>query len=180
MKINKTITIILLLFIIISNSCKKKDTIDNIVPATQIGANTFGCIINGEICKTTFYKEKNFGINLFSNEGVTYSGWAGTQDSSMRFYAVTNEPNYSFIFNFKYDNGVGIYHTYNYSFVQYTCTLYANNSIYETDNTHIATIDITKSDLSKNMIAGTFEMELVNKKNEVIHVSEGRFDIQEK
>ncbi len=168
-------TIIFLLFIISLSACKKQNCLPDI---TANGANTLGFKLNGKVLKTSGYNSCGFGINLFDCTGVSYSGWAGTQDSSMMFSAKGADPYFSLHFDFKYDNGLGTYHSFNKTNVQYTCTLYANNEIYETDSMHIATINVTKADLLNSMIAGTFAMDLVNSKNEVVHVSDGRFDIK--
>ncbi len=46
---NNIITLLsLICFISITGCKKKKPTLDELVPKTHHGANTFGCLINGE------------------------------------------------------------------------------------------------------------------------------------
>jgi hypothetical protein len=50
MKPLKIILVLFCSFLLLSASCKKEKSnpIDNLPPATQTGANTFGCLVNGE------------------------------------------------------------------------------------------------------------------------------------
>jgi hypothetical protein len=53
MKPITSLSIIFIAFVLMASGCKKNNNsnnspIDQLPPATQIGANTFGCLINGQ------------------------------------------------------------------------------------------------------------------------------------
>jgi len=50
----KNILLLTISFFLLSSSCKKNkptNPVDQLPPETQTGANTFGCLINGEVFK---------------------------------------------------------------------------------------------------------------------------------
>jgi hypothetical protein len=174
MKTNKLITVLILfLTIIISNSCKKKDTIDNIVPATQIGANTFGCIINGQIVKVT---GKTGFLSNDGIDGVTYP-------EEFAIFVLTENPRRDLTIIIRFNHQPGIFSLYikDKNIVKLTDDVVANGTItggdnyYESNEKSIGTIQITRVDSA--VLAGKFTFDLYNSKGESIQLTDGRFDI---
>jgi hypothetical protein len=53
MKLITSLSIIFIAFVLMASGCKKNSNsnnspVDQLPPATQTGANTFGCLINGQ------------------------------------------------------------------------------------------------------------------------------------
>jgi hypothetical protein len=149
-------------------------------PATTTGANTFGCKVNGVVCATKIY--------AISGEGVTYTGWFGTQDSSLIIMARTKNPDFFFSFNFKYDTKTGVYvskgsggGTYCTAFYDYSngSTASIDDNTFYTDTANIATISVSSFDLIDKAVSGTFAMNVVNKFGKRVSITEGRFDIND-
>jgi uncharacterized protein YxeA len=174
MKTNKLITVLILfLTIIISNSCKKKVTIDTEVPATQIGANTFGCIINGEIIKV------NRPIGFLTTGGVD----AVAYPDEFSIFVVTQTNRRDIVINIRFGHQPGIFPIYikEKNFVTLVDDVVANGTItggdnyYESNEKSIGTIQITRVDSA--VLAGKFTFDLYNKKGESFQLTDGRFDI---
>jgi hypothetical protein len=170
--------IAIILFALSTNSCKKTNT-QTLPPATTSGANTFGCKVNGVVCSVKGYSNfSGFG----SGEGVSINGWF--QDSSMSLGAKLLNPNYNFSLNFKFNNIVGTYYTegnnnYMSEFNDYTNgSASMGNNTFNTTNTHKGKFVITKVDLVNEIIAGTFEMDVINDYGVIVHITDGRFDIK--
>jgi hypothetical protein len=180
-KMKSIIKITAILIIALSaNSCKKSNT-QTLPPATTIGANTFGCKVDGVVCSTNKYR--NDGI-MADGIGVHYTAWFS--DSCMIFTATTENPKYSFHFAFKYDGQNGTYFSegnnrYMCEFNDYNngSTASTNGNTYNTDENNKAKINVAKFNETTKTISGTFQMDVVNKSGKVIHITEGRFDIQQ-
>jgi hypothetical protein len=171
----------IIIFALIFNSCKKTN-IQTLPPATTSGANTFGCKVNGVVCSTNKYESGG----VFSDGiGVKLYGWAKSQDSSIKFNARTESPNYNFNIAFKYDGKLGTYYSegnnrYMCEFNDYSngSTASTNGNTYNTDDNHIAKINVTNFDSINAIISGTFEMNAINKGGTIVNITEGRFDIK--
>lgn len=64
---------ICLLFVILNTQCKKSSNatdVPGLPPATQIGANTFGCLINGVVFKPTTRNDLSLDLDLGFNNGI--------------------------------------------------------------------------------------------------------------
>jgi hypothetical protein len=176
----KTITLLLLSSIFISSSCKKNtptNTEEQLPPETHIGANTFGCKVDGKV-----YIASGSG-GLLASQKVRYN-YVGS-DSSINIFASNSESKFNFRISINYLGAIGIYLTKAYP---YTGTFYDdsngtlpnNSNIYETNISNIGRVNIKYfygSSSPMNGVSGTFEMEAVNANGKVINITEGRFDI---
>ena len=158
--------------------CKKKDNpepIDQLPPATQTGANTFGCLLNGQAWTP---KGNNGNSNYRLSYDPTYDG--GTFD--LRTYRYPNEgeePQYLIL----YSNNLSTTGTYSFknkirSRVRFSdhktnCNIasYDSLSTYSSSN-----LTVTKLDLNQGIISGTFEFILAKPGCDTIKVTNGRFD----
>jgi hypothetical protein len=173
--------IILFTIIIIAtqmSSCKKKTpTIDDIVPITQNGENTFACKINGKIVYTLGH------ANSLSTDGVEvnfYPLFFGLK-------AITEEPRNDFYFEIKYDGNLGSYpvlsrigsYKYNtslYMDVNHSGNIPGGTNTCQTVDSTKGCITITKN--NAKVFAGTFAFDMLAGDSSIVHITEGRFDIE--
>jgi hypothetical protein len=174
--------LILLLLTTFTLSCCNKDDntptnpIDQLPPATQIGANKVGCLVNGEVFLP---KGSNpFGSPIvnchyqYVNDTWNFSlGYSNNQQEHLRGINVASK-------------GVELQQGQTYPLV-----LQSNNSCYAsygrstipqyyTNNINIGELKITKLDQVNNIISGTFWFDAVNSNSEKVEIREGRFDMQ--
>jgi hypothetical protein len=155
--------------------------LEQLPEATQTGANTFGCLVDGEV----FIPKGN--IYYQAIEKQRYDENVG----SLRFLARNVKD---------FGNGIGIYiyiKNSAYSTGIYTDIAYtSNNSSYPgleivdksgdittvercfIDSTKSHFIEITKLDLENKIVSGLFEFTVVNEdKTDTIKITDGRFDL---
>jgi len=168
-------------------SCKKdppaepEPTEPVMPPATQIGANTFGCYIDGELFVA------NDGESVVSLPAVSGSFNESTKMLSIQGsrelertseFTTSDDVRFSCIV----DNGVNEYFQYveieeyvGYSsFGVLPCTYYHNKN-------GKGICRITHLDEEKNIISGTFYMDLINpdcEEDTLIKITDGRFDFR--
>ena len=177
--------IILILFSFLLVSCSKDNpfetptTQDQLPPATTVGANTVGCLVNGEVLLpkggrpfgppivTCYYQYLNGSYEF----GLGYSNDQQTILRSIDIY--TNK--------LQFVEG----QSYNLTINQPTNSAYAFFSLdagmlqgYRTDLQNVGQIKITKLDETNAIISGTFWFNAVKTTTgEIIHITEGRFDL---
>jgi hypothetical protein len=173
----KTITLLLLSSIFISSSCTKNTPApaeEQLPPETQIGANTFGCKVDGKI-----YTASGEG-GLLASEKV--SGGGPNSDSSILILASNSNQKFNLRLSVKYNGSLGLHFTSTYPyegafFDNSNGTLSNSSNTYETNSIHLGRVNIKYLNMT-NIAAGTFEMNAVNANGKVIHITEGRFDIR--
>lgn len=171
------------------SNCKKSSTtnpIDELPHETQTGANTFGCLVNGQAFKPggasmsggslrCFYQDLGTGIN-----GGYYFGVSGTfRDNSNgngNSVGIFTD-SFKIVANTKYKtlnrlkgNPYALYSSY------------TSNSPYqsfETDgNIYKGEFWIKKLDSFNQIVSGTFWFDAVNSSGQKVEVREGRFDMR--
>ncbi|MBG6110283.1 hypothetical protein H4V97_002519 [Flavobacterium sp. CG_23.5] len=150
---------------------KPKKPIDQLPPATQTGANTAGCLINGEaflpkgtgiILNCLYQDGLNFGLRITEN----------MNDTSRSIYISTLNQNLEIgkIYDLQeYNSKWG-------QFVVFTGGIGKDD--YRTTLTITGELKITNHNFSKAILSGTFWFDAVNSKGEKIQVREGRFDME--
>ena len=157
----------------LSLHCKKESELDKLPPATAIGANTFGCLLNG--------KAWPMGVKGSHYWDVSY------QNGILRItYAIKDDP-----FNIiskehvslrtEKIKGNGIYLV---PFNDYTKDFFSvefdDNSYFSADQINklgFASIVINRLDSINHFLSGTFEFSLFNESGtSQVKVSSGRFD----
>ena len=160
--------VLLLLLTTFTLSCCNNDDdnpqnpLDQLPPETQTGANTFGCLINGE----------PFVISNTSQQTAIYQG-GFLQFGAKGIYMVVLNPieigiNYQFM-----DLGQG----------QASAKYFKDPNPqlgchYEYSDTYEGIVRFTKIDTVNYTISGTFEFSTVNENCEDVKITNGRFDMQ--
>lgn len=177
--------LILIASLAIMASCKKEknlqDELAKLPPASQTGANTFGCLVNGKawvaqnqdcflLCDPSFklYYDYGFGGNIhiqaiFKNSKINMDQYIGFGMDS------TNSRTSFFYLDFKQHMGF----TYKNSHAGTDCKVI--KSLYN-EIAAYGIITLTRYDLQSGIISGTFEFTLTKPGCDTIKVTNGRFD----
>jgi hypothetical protein len=169
----KIIYLLFLLLIICLTSCNNDDdnnSGDTLPPETQTGANTVGCLVNGEV-----FLPKAEGINPAVVCNYEFIGrdqrGTGVKTVGVGTQRVNLEENETYILDKnEFDNGdfTGGGGAYSLS----SSDIYVTNSIVK------GTLTITRVDTSNSIISGTFWFDAINEQGEIVEIREGRFDYE--
>ena len=175
----KNLLLAFAMLLMVSN-CNKNDDdqptnpIDQLPPATQTGAQTFGCLINGEA-----FVPPSFGSNSPSafyqfvggayTLGISGGTGGGTELKSINLgcldMPLIEEINYNLL-EFVTGNYFGEYYLGG-----------GNGEIYSTTVNNPGTLTITRFDQDNFIISGTFEFTVVDNDGNEINITNGRFDM---
>ena len=134
-------------------------------PATQTGANTFGCLIDGKPFTATRQSPEGmsglsdgtvyYSINLsYSGLSINVTPWEEGSPIGIRI----NIPDFK---------GVGIYRDTEFLF----------NLLSVNPNTN-SYVNITKYE--RGILSGVFQAEIIRKNGDKVFITHGRFDLSEK
>src|SRR5690606_32899510 len=132
-------------------------------PATQTGANTFGCLINGEVM---IPNNSMYMSAIYQGGGVQISGETNKNGISQSILITVLEP---FTINQTYSL------TNKARFIKYS---EENTCYYDFEHCYEGNVKFTKIDQVNYIISGTFEFSTVNDECEVVHITDGRFDMR--
>jgi hypothetical protein len=170
---------LLLLFFLTNLSCKK----DGLTKETQSGANTFSCLIDGEIFKPA----KSEG-SLFNSDPVLYGGLSISDDYSIASITAAYKASYPqkyISIEIDHFHGIGEYLLSSQNNI-ITYTEYTTTDPFVVNYSSLHTLSgkvvITKDDRTKTILSGTFEFTATspNVPDRVITVTSGRFDLNYK
>jgi hypothetical protein len=183
-KIINILSIVLLT--IATNSCVKNTpsppTVDaNGLPfATQTGANTFGCLIDGVPCSATG------AYNWLYVSGIKYN----LDYSGITIKIITKNPRRDFYLLCNFKSGLLGSHDANeyviagYSSLNIEGGTVGTSSYYTTIDSLPATItinkfsgDATTGAKDGDIVSGTLDMVMQNSNGQKVHITKGRFDI---
>ncbi len=160
------------------NSSTPIAPVDQLPPATQTGANTVGCLVNGQVflpyqsnpfgspAVVCFYQflNGNYVFSLgFSNNKIAN----GLRNVKVSTRSITLQQGQSY--QLKLNNG-------NSAFAAYLD--FAQTSDYLTNDITLGELKITRLDETNAIISGTFWYDAVNSVGTKVEVREGRFDMQ--
>jgi len=155
------------------SGCKKDDEPELPGP-TQTGARTFGCKVDGRPFVTSGDQDANW-----SKSGVVYFLYT---DGSISVDARQANPREYIRFRFKFNNAPGTYYLNDlfqykgfYTDLRSGSTAINGGNEYKTSDVNTGQINITHYD--GDIIAGTFSFKAANDSGEIVHLTEGRFDI---
>lgn len=167
-------------FTLVLSACKKE--IQELPPATQTGANTFGLKADGK-----FWVPQRFaGIN----SPVLEAYYSALGDLRIKAMDLSSEPTETeFVIYIKNATGTGVYQ------LNQSTDIYPNAAAsyayhvkrrlhplneWITGPQHTGTLTLTKLDLENRIVSGTFEFTAgsMDSSASAISVTEGRFDIR--
>jgi len=161
-------------FSLYASSCKKwfdtQHKADELPPETQVGANTFGCKINGQVWlpKGNFYTLR-WRVDIFSLTQMTISAARAEGDSTT-------------LLTFSVFNDSIIYpRTYILDNPSNRRVRYGNLSTcyYESQTGNQSQLIITKQDMANRIISGRFSASFPAQAGcPPVEITEGRFDIK--
>lgn len=131
--------------------------IDQLPPATQTGANTFGCLINGEPLSIT---NSNLMTAIYQGGFVQFGGGG--------VYMRVLDPFTVNTFNDLTNRARYIIHQDNAPALCY----------YDFEDCFEGYVKFTKIDQTNYIISGTFEFSTVNEQCDTVRITNGRFDMR--
>ncbi len=164
-------------------ACKKEKPLtelEKLPPATQTGANTFGCLVNG---KAWVAQRNDCSIICDPSFKMYYDGSGGGSISLLALMInSTNNIDQEIIISFDSSNYKQIFVFDNTPHVKFAYTDYNSNStcgdLHSIDSgiNAIGNIKFQKYDLTSGIISGTFEFTLTKPGCPMISITDGRFD----
>lgn len=151
---------------------KPKTELEKLPPATQTGANTFGCLLDGKaFLPGSFPNATNCFYQLVDGEYYFAMAFGNTNFNAINI-----------------DVGVGTQKLQIQQNVQYDLFELSDNNAfggynfgtfnYYTTNTHTGKLTITKLDEINHIVSGTFWFDVIDNNGVVHQIREGRFDAQ--
>jgi hypothetical protein len=169
----KKIHLLLLIIIVAFIGCSDDDNPTKLPPATQTGAGTFACMVNGKAFVDTsggyfncFYQlvdgEYYFGIqgkdNTRTPESITIGSTKKTI-SQNEHLILTNDADGNMWGGARFKLNIN------------------SSQFSSTDEIHKGELVITKLDFDNHIVSGTFWMDLINPyTGELVEIRDGRFD----
>jgi len=178
----KKLAILFIIPLLMISCCKKeetekKDPIDQLPPLTHHGANTAGCLVNGEAflpgsvpmpLKCDYYQQQYF-IVAFSKR------------INGDRYGVSIVVNKHLVVGQTYrliEDEYMVGHSSDYATYTTNSDPPPNNNYYNTTSTHYGELTITHHDYNNATISGTFWFNAVNADGDIVHITDGRFDCE--
>lgn len=182
----KPLILFIISFVLLSGSCKKNKVsspIDKLPIETQLGANTFGCLVNGEVFKPGGAQLSGGSLQcnyqLLSGNSYffvligRYRNNTNGSGSGVGLYTDSLKLQEGLKYNFKTRNKGNC--SASYSFYTSTSTFQS----YETDgNLYKGELWLKKIDTINQIVSGTFWFDAVNTNGQKVEVREGRFDVR--
>ena len=146
---------------------KPKTELEKLPPITQVGKNTFSCLVNG---KAFIPNNTVFMSAVYQGGGIQISGTTEAQSINQNILMVALDPLAN---NVEYSLTNLPYHKAMFSsFVE------GNDCIYEFDTTTEGSIIFSKIDRVNYIVSGTFQFSAMTAGCKTITVTDGRFDMQ--
>jgi len=189
MKSLKTYFLLSMACLLFACACTKEE-IENLPPATQTGANTFGCLVNGKafVSSKETYRSRDIPSSLiypltltkrYSEGGVVNNiriegrsfGTNKTGDIYIYIYDELSVEEKSYSTDVA--EGFSSFRP-NYSFMS---VIHSGAIYYSQENS--GSITLTRVDYENRIYSGTFSAELKHEDGRTIKITEGRFDINQ-
>ena len=182
----KYFILIVLSLVFFGSSCKKNknsNPFDQLPPETQIGANTFGCLVNGEVFKPSglqlsggslncvyqrIYSDINNGY-VFGISGGKRGNNSDVKDIGFRLDSMKVIEGETYNLR-RQTKGAGYGQYSHYGTV-------GSSSIYQTNDIYKGSVSFTRFDLTNQIASGTFFFNAVGPNNDTVKITGGRFDV---
>ncbi len=162
------------------SSCKKET--EELPPATQNGANTFGAKVNGELWVTR-------GFGPFPANDVLEARRFGNGDiiiNARNFASSPTEKEFVIFVRGAMSTGVYplnsnvVHPTFDASYAYYVKRKFTPENEWLTTTGYTGSVNLTNLDTINHIISGTFQFQMINSYNapQPLTVTEGRFDIR--
>lgn len=172
--------IAIIAFSLFLTSCKKEK--EELPPATQTGANTFGAKVNGELWVTR-------GFGPFPANDVLEARRFGNGDIIINARNFESSPTEKeFVIFVKGAMSPGVYPlnstvshpTFDASYAYYVHRRFTPENEWMTNTSNVGSVNLTNLDTVNHIISGTFQFQMINLYNapQPMTVTEGRFDIR--
>jgi len=184
MKTLYPILLIVFSFTLLSSSCKKHviqpvNQLSLLPPATQTGANTFGCLINGQAFvpkNQNILEGPNLQCNyIYTAGGYYFSASGSNKNSNGTLTSVIVETD-----SLAIAQGQTLtFRTSASGNANAACALFPNYTIvqYFTSNSVTGELTISKLDPAKQIVSGTFYFNAVSSTGDTVKITDGRFDM---
>tara|TARA_R110002012_G_scaffold70712_1_gene181892 strand:+ start:16626 stop:17183 length:558 start_codon:yes stop_codon:yes gene_type:complete len=148
------------------------DPVDQLPPATQTGAQTFGCLLDGEVFLSGNTPNNLDCVYQFTNGAYYFSLQGNKRDSNNNLIRISlntkrleihQNDTYILLENID-ENAYGSY--------------FYNADFYYTNQTQTGELKITKLDYGNHIVAGTFWFDIKDSNGVVHKIREGRFDVR--
>jgi hypothetical protein len=170
---------LLLLLVTLALSCCSKDDnkpanpIDQLPSATQTGANTAGCLVDGKAFLPKGYiPSGNLVCNYIDGKDFSLGILQKNDNQTLSLNVIS------------YNKSLVVGETYqlkeygaNSIFGEYVIFQRSGNLTYQTNSIVKGELKITNHNFNKAVLSGTFWFDAVNKNGEKVQVREGRFDM---
>ena len=173
---NSRNTALLLAALLGLSQCKKNNPApeEQLPPATQTGANTMGCLVNGQ----PWTPQGNDG---YSNYSISYDqNPYGVFDASAYRYQQEPTNNYQYLILFARElRGPQSYDLRDLINTRVSWKDRLTGCDFNSDDAgtyHKGTLTITRLDLQAGIIAGTFDFVLAKPGCDTVRITQGRFD----
>jgi len=170
--------------LLVFNCCNKKDDdaptnpIDQLPPATQNGANTAGCLVDGE----AFLPNRNSTIplRLFYLDGETFSLVISNEINNTSHKVLIFLENVQIEVDKVYQLNTEFDDNENNQSGEYTIasTSPPSPNYYSTNSNIIGEIVFTSHDFDRAILSGNFWFDAINSEGSIVEVREGRFDME--
>jgi hypothetical protein len=178
MKNTLIIPAILLLFVTVS--CKKQ--VDELPPATQTGANTFGARVDGKIwtpadvavvASAPILEARYYGDGIIIN-ARNYASTPTESEFEIYVKHLTGPGTYPL------NVDTQIYPSESGSYAYYVVRKFTPINEWITSTQYTGSVNITLNDTTNRIISGTFQFDAMNLSGtpQLLHVTDGRFDVK--
>lgn len=165
----------LILFSLSILACKERDADPNVLPAaTQTGANTAGCLVDGKVwvaSKKYIYPIGGAGTyveNVNNVCKITLDLRNVSNESRILIKAIISD------FELNKEYIVPINNQMDYNICSYSPSL---NVFYTSVlPNYTGKLKITRLDIQNQIISGTFEFKAVDNNGNIVNITDGRFD----
>jgi len=175
-----------ILLLVYFSSCKKIKTTPLLTEPTQVGANTFSCLIAGNpLIARSSISYTSPSVLYQSRDGNAelqiYGGDYGKDPAqNIGIFLRTSELK---VGTYKLDSGQELIQAIGQGGHGGYIIRGEGESVttgYDTGATHQGTVTFSRVDIPSGIFSGTFEMEVYNANGKVIQISQGRFDLKKK
>lgn len=153
------------------NDNNNKTPLEQLPPATQTGANTFGCLLDGEVFKPGIYNNSYQCFYQYVNGGYHFNVSANNRANNVLKGIMVGTT--------KLEISQGL--TLNlYDRIEGNAfgSLSILDNFNETSIINTGELKITKLDFKNNIVSGTFWFDVKDNKGVIHQIREGRFDMQ--